>query len=341
MTQRPSIAPTLWLFCALTLLSGCKSVPDPLRLEGESMGTTWQVTAYAGDLPASDIQTRIEARLQDVVQQMSAWEPDSVLSQFNRASAGTWVDFPPDLFMLVEHALELAEISAGAYDPTVAPLVNLWGFGVEPAPLTEPPSEEAVIATKVRVGWQKLRLDRMRLRAYQSGGIELDINSLGPGFAVDALADVLQTAGVERFLIELGGEMRAGDAKPDGSAWRVGIESPQAQTSAGFDTVVTLKGKALGTSGDYRVGFLHGGRRYSHTIDPRTGAPVNHDLAAVTVIGDSAMAADAHAAALLVLGPSDGMSFAREHKLAALFTLRTPDGFVRQATPAFESYRSQ
>ncbi len=305
------------------------------------MDTTWHVTAYTGDLPASELQTRIEARLEDLVQQMSAWEPNSALSQFNHAPAGTWVEFPPELFLVVEHALELAALSAGAYDPTVAPLVDLWGFGVKRAARTEPPSEEAIAAAKTRVGWKNIELDRVQRRALQSGGIELDINSLGPGFAVDAMAAVLQAAGVNRFLVELGGEMRAGETKPDGSAWRVGIESPQAPTSADFNTVVKLENTALGTSGDYRVGFLHGGRRYSHTLDPRTGAPVNHALAAVTVIGNSAMAADAYAAALLVLGPTDGMSFAREHQLAALFTLRTPDGFVRQATPDFESYRSQ
>lgn len=330
-----------WLLGVVVLLSGCVAAPEPLFLEGESMGTTWHVTAYADRLQTAELQMRVEAKLEELNQQMSAWEPESALSRFNRAHAATWVDVPQGLFVVLEHALELAELTAGAYDPTVAPLVDLWGFGGGAAARTEPPAAQDIIATKARVGWQRLELDPARQRALQAGGVKLDINSLGPGFAVDALAAVLRDAGVNRFLVELGGEMRAAGRKPDGSAWRIAIESPQAQADIDFDTIVELHDKALGTSGDYRAGFVYAGKRYSHTLDPRSGTPIQHDLAAVTVIADSAMAADARAAALLVLGPSDGMAFAREHHLAALFTLRTVDGFVRQATPVFERYRTQ
>lgn len=335
------VALCFWLPGLLVLVPGCARAPAPLHLAGASMGTNWQVTAWADQARKSELQMRLEARLQELNQQMSAWEPDSALSRFNRAPAATWVDFPPELFEVVAHALELAKLTDGAYDPTIAPLVDVWGFGSGTATRTSPPTAHEIQAAKARVGWQMLELDRARHRAFQTGTLKLDINSLGPGFAVDALAGVLRNAGVERFLVELGGEMRAGARKPDGSAWRIAIESPYTAAGADFDTVVELHHKALGTSGDYRAGFVHAGQRYSHTLDPRSGAPIQHDLAAVTVIADSAMAADARAAALLVLGPDEGMAFARTHNLAAIFTLRTASGLTRQATPAFEFYRTQ
>ena len=329
----------VWL-CIAAQLIDCVRAAEPLRLEGRSMGTTWHVTAYAACARAAPLRERIEATLQNLTQQMSAWEPDSALSHFNRAAAGSWTQLPSDLFLVLDHALDLAQQTDGAFDPTVAPLVDLWGFGPDGAPRHEPPSRRAIVAAQAHVGWSKLQLDRHTHRALQPGGIRLDVNALGPGHGVDAVARVLQQAGVEHFLVELGGEMRAAGSKPDGTPWRVAVESPDVAADP-LDTVVDLHDAAVGTSGDYRVGFVHNGRRYSHTIDPRSGAPVTHALAAVTVIAPSAMAADARAAALMVLGPDAGMAFAQAHGLAALFTLHTQDGLVRRATPAFEGYLSR
>ncbi|MCX7564122.1 FAD:protein FMN transferase [Xanthomonadaceae bacterium XH05] len=324
----------------LLLLAGC-STPEPLRLHGESMGTTWQVTAYAEASRASDLQPRIEAQLETLVAQMSAWEPDSDLNRFNRAPAGTWVTLPAELFVVVEHAIALAGQTGGAYDPTIAPLVAVWGFGPDGQPRTRPPSADDIATAMVRTGASRLQLDSAQRQLLQPGDMQLDVNSLAPGFAVDTIAQLLDDAGVEVFLVELGGEMRARGHKPDGTPWRIAVERLNLAARSDDDVIIALSDTALGTSGDYRVGFVHEGRRYSHTIDPRSGEPVQHALAAVTVVGSSAMAADARAAALMVLGPVDGMAFARAHDLAAVFTLRTADGYQRLGTPAFERYRTR
>lgn len=327
-----------WL-CLLVSLAACTPTPEPLHLHGSAMGTTWQVTAYDPESRVAELDARIRARLDDLVAQMSAWEPDSALSRFNRAPAGTWMQLPEDLFTVLDHALTLAQQTDGAYDPTVAPLVDLWGFGPHGEPRDAPPNAAEIERIQARIGWARINLDHENHRVQQPGGVEVDINSLGPGYAVDAIAKVLSEAGVAHFLVELGGEMRAVGGKPDGSAWRIAVESPENPSATQFDTVVALHDAALGTSGDYRVGFIYAGQRYSHTLDPRSGAPVTHALASVTVIERTTMAADAMAAALMVLGPEKGMAFAKEHKLAAVFTVRHDNGFERLATPAFARYQ--
>ncbi len=328
-----------FIACLCLLLSAC-APPEPLRLHGASMGTTWQVTAYASAAREPELRDRIQTRLDELIAQMSAWNPDSHLSRFNRAEADTWHSLPPDLFLVLDHALALSAQTRGAYDPSIAPLVDLWGFGPASAARTTPPSSAEIATAQAMLGATRLQLDRENRRALQPGGLRLDVNSLAPGYAVDAIAALLLELGIDSFLVELGGEMRAAGRKPDGNAWRVAVERPDMQGDD-FDTIVELRDAALGTSGDYRIGFIHQGWRYSHTLDPRTGAPVDHDLAAVTVIAASAMAADARAAALLVLGPDEGMAFAQAHGLAAVFTRRTDTGYVRRTTAAFEQYRAQ
>jgi thiamine biosynthesis lipoprotein len=240
------------------------------------------------------------------------------------------------------HALDLARDSGGAYDPTVAPLVALWGFGPEATPRSAPPDAAQIARAQHRVGWERIELDRTRHRARKPEGMQIDVSSLGPGYAVDRIAELLRAQRIDAFLVELGGEMRAHARKPDGSAWRVAVERPDQVDgdSAEFDLVIALDHGAVGSSGDYRVGFEHEGRRYSHTIDPRTGAPVAHSLAAVTVLAPTAMQADATAAALMVLGPDAGWQYAHARDIAAAFTLRDGDGrYRRRLTPSFAAHR--
>ncbi|MGQ0799455.1 MAG: FAD:protein FMN transferase [Pseudomarimonas sp.] len=325
----------------LTLLAGCAERAPIHTLTGSSMGTTWSVQLVAPAAQLPELQTAIESELETVVAQMSAWETDSDLSRFNRAPPNTWQTLPPPLFHVFAHALELARDTGGAYDPTVAPLVELWGFGASSGPRSEPPTTAEIDSARALVGWHKIELDALEHRASQPGGLSMDVSSLGPGHAIDRVATRLREHGVSVFLIELGGEMLAAGKKPNGDSWRVAVEpaltDPQGRVY--YDTVLALDDIAAGSSGDYRVGFEHGGRRYSHTLDARNGEPVIHDLAGVTALADTAMEADALAAALMVLGPVEGMLFARERELAAVFTRRTAAGYVREATPAFERYR--
>ena len=312
---------------ALALHAPSPAQPTALAtLHGESMGTTWQVTLPAGRAGAA-MQAAIENELARLTAQLSAWVPDSALSRFNR-SAGAWQSLPPDLASVLDHALRLAEDTGGAFDPSIGALVALWSFDVGGVRRTSPPSAAEVAAVRARVGWQHISFDRHTRRARQPGGMLIDINALGPGYAVDRIATLLQQRGVDAFLVELGGELRAAGRKPDGNPWRVAVERPDqaVDTDTAFDLVIALEDAALGSSGDYRSGFIHNGRRYAHTLDPRRGEPVQHGLAAVTVLAPSAMQADALAAALLVLGPDAGWQYAESRGVAAVFTRRKTDG---------------
>lgn len=331
------------LLTVFVLLVGCAGESPLLQLQGQAMGTSWHLKAIAPEERAEELGRLVEQRLVQLTMQMSAWEPESELSRFNRAPAGSWYTLPEELFEVIAFARELAKDADGAFDPTLAPLVALWGFGPGSASRSAPPSKEDIIKAQAEIGWHRIQLRPGTRELFQPGGLSIDINALGPGFAVDEIAKVLRKAGVKDFLIELGGEMRAAGRRPDGGLWRVAVERPdQHGDDMQFDTVVVLDEAAIGSSGDYRVGFTHQGRRYSHTLDPRSGEPVRHEAAAVSVVADSAMKADALAAALMVLGPDEGMRYARQRGIAAVFTLRDEaGGYRRMTTPAFEQVRAK
>lgn len=324
---------------AALLLAGCARSPTTLELGGASMGTTWSVKAVADAGLRERLDAGIRTRLQELIAQMSAWEPESALSRYNRAAPGERVTLPPHLCAVLAHALTLARDTDGAYDPSIGALAQLWGFGPDAAPRRAPPSAADIEAARARVGWQRLGFDAATCRALQPGGLMLDVSSLGPGYAVDQIAALLDGAGVKDYLVELGGEMRARGARADGRPWRIAVERPD--DPAAQDVVLALRDAAVGTSGDYRSGFVLDGRRYSHTLDPRLGEPVQHDLAAVTVVADSALAADALAAALLVLGPQAGPALAEARGAAAVFTWRSEEGYRRRTTAALERYLSR
>ena len=307
-------------------------------LAGATMGTTWSVTLVSPrGSGLAEIRRGIEARLDRVVAQMSTWEPDSDLSRFNRAPAGSWHALPEECFRVLAHALAIAGDTGGAYDPTVGALVDLWGFGPAPAPRARPPAE-AIAATRAHTGWARLTLDARGRRAHQPGGVSVDLSSIAKGFAVDEVATQLRRLGATSFLVEVGGELRGHGIKPDGTPWWVALETPAGPGPSPHvgDTIVAVHGLSVATSGDYRRSFEDGGRRYSHTIDPRTGCPVDHELASVTVLHPECMAADALATALTVLGPEPGLAYARRRGLVARFVVRARAGGLEEhMTPGF------
>jgi thiamine biosynthesis lipoprotein len=316
------------------------AAPTTRRFAGETMGTTWSVSVVApSTVDAEVLQRGIQAKVDTVDRQMSTWKRDSDLSRFNRAPADTWQTLPPEFFTVLSYALELARDTGGAYDPTVGPLVNLWGFGPERHP-HEAPSADAIAAARVRVGWQRIRLDPATRRAWQPGGAYVDLSSVAKGFSVDEVARYLDRKGATAYLVEVGGELRARGTRPDGAPWHVGIERPGAAAGAVDDAaqleqVIALRDRAIATSGDYRHFFESGVNRYSHHIDPRSGKPVTHAVASVSVIAVDCMHADSLGTTMTVLGPDEGMAYARRHGLAVLFILRTPDGFEERMSPAF------
>jgi len=301
-------------------------------LSGESMGTTWSVK-YVAEESAVALDPAIRAVLASVVAEMSTWEPDSTLSRFNAAPPGSWHELPADLFTVMARAVEIADDSGGAFDPTIGPVVNLWGFGPDAAGRSVP-APERIAAALARCGWQRLELDMRARRARQPGGLYVDLSGIAKGYAVDLVARRLRGAGIDSFLVEVGGELRGLGVKPDGAPWWVALETPAGTVS---ETVVALHGLSCATSGDYRKFFMDGAVRHSHTIDPRTGWPVRHDLASVTVLHPDCMTADALATALGVMGVEDGMVHARERGIAARFLARAEGGFTERTTPAFDA----
>jgi thiamine biosynthesis lipoprotein len=312
---------------------------DLVELSGDAFGTTWHVRLAGADgAPSPDeVAHEIRAALDGVDAGTSTWRDDSEIARFNSSPSTAWQAVSRDTAAVVAVALEVHRRSAGAFDPTVAPLVELWGFGPE-GPRQRPPGREAVAAALARVagGALAVRHDPPALRKARSD-LALDLSAVAKGYAVDAIARRLDALGVARFLVEVGGELRARGAGPGGGPWRVGIERPQPGPSR-MGWTLALADAALASAGDYRRYFEWRGRRYSHAIDPRSGRPVDHALVSVSVLAPDAAWADAWATALLVLGPEAGARVATREGLAVLFVLDRGAGLETQATPALEPY---
>jgi len=307
---------------------------EPAALSGQSMGTTWSAKAVLPDgVSEGQASAAIQQALDLVVAQMSTWEPSSDISRLNRAPSG-WHVIPAEFFAVLRQAMRLARDTDGAYDPTVGPLVDLWGFGA-PAQGRQPPSDADIEAQRAHVGWRQIKLDAARSQVNKPAGMHLDLSSIAKGYGVDLAAQALDRLGVQAYLVEVGGELRGRGHRPDGLRWHVAIEQPPQGAQERAAIVVPLDGQSVATSGDYRRYFVQAGKRYSHIIDPRTGRPVSHALASVTVIHPDCMQADAQATALSVLGPEAGMDYARRHHLAALFIVAAHTGFEQHMTPAF------
>ena len=324
----------------------------PHGLTGTSMGTDWSARmllppAFRLDLGAG-LQATLQRELDEIVAQMSHWDGDSLLSRYNRAPAGSWHPLPPQFFAVMDYALSVHEDSGGAYDPAAGALVNLWGFGptgrYDQAGFYAP-AGEAVAAVVARRQDQRPRLDRAGRRLYQPGGAILDLSSVAKGHAVDCLAQRLDGLGVRHYLVEVGGELRGAGVKADGQPWWVELEGVPDSAGAGANvaqSVVALHGLAVATSGDYRRYYQlsmshHARRRASHTLDPRTGAPIDNGVASVTVLAPTCMAADALSTALTVMGLEAGLPFAERRGLAARFLLRADGGLREIDTPAWRA----
>lgn len=303
---------------------------------GRSMGTSWSVRLVAapagspGHLAPDHLQQGLQQQLDSIVAEMSHWESDSDLGRFNRAGAGSWLALPPAFFDVLSFAMGVARDSGGAYDPCAGTLVNLWGFGPYgrfDQPEFTPPSADEITVARAQLAAAGVRLEREGRKALQPGGVQLDLSAVAKGYSVDRLAYYLTTQGVDHYLVEVGGELRGAGVKPDGQPWWVALEEvPDARQPAPAPLVLALHGLAVATSGDYRRYFELDGRRYSHTIDPRSGMPIANDLASVTVVHAQCMAADAWSTALTVLGAGQGLALAERQGLAARLVARDAGG---------------
>ena len=329
------------LLLTVLALSACEGRHGPVDLIGSTMGTRFTVTLPngIGDYVPVRLQKDIEAALDDDEAQMSTYQDDSLLSYFNQSDSTEWLQVLDSFCSKVERSQQISELTGGAFDITVGPLVNLWGFGPDEM-IREPPDAAAIAALRAVTGYQQLQTDCARPAIRKNvAGLMLDMSAIGKGFAADRVAALLEELGFEDYLVEIGGELRLRGHNAAGKPWAIGIEAPLDDTRKPH-IIVHLTDTAMATSGDYRNYFEAGGQRYSHTIDTRTGRPVTHSLASVTVVDRSAWRADALATALLVMGPEEGMAFATRENLAVLMLLRSENGVEELQTAAFEQLRA-
>lgn len=333
------LIPACLVVAALALVQvGCESAPREHQLSGYTMGTEWSVRIVlpADSRQLTGLRDDIEDALETVDAQMSTYRDDSVLSRFNKLPAGESIILPSEFAEVLDAALMLAEQTGGRFDPTVGPLVNLWGFGPD-GPRTEPPSEQAIEAARARVGWEQLQFDIDTRELFQPGDVYLDLSSIAKGYAVDLIVRRLETRGINAYLVDIGGDMRSRGEKPGGQPWRIAIERPT-PGERGIHTIIEPGNKAIATSGSYRSFFRDGDREYSHTIDPLTGYPIPQELVSVTVVHDNAMAADGLATAITALGPQAGLEFARERDLVVLLLIRDNGSVREEMTERFTPY---
>lgn len=322
----------------------CVVVPTRLRpapvpsgpmsqLKGETMGTTWGVKAVVDAEALAELRAEIDALFASIVGEMSAWDPQSDLSRFNRAEPG-WHRLPRAFSIVLGSALAVARETGGAYDPTVWPLTELWGFG--PGGTRSIPDDAAVFRSRERCGWEHVDFLHGERQVRQPGGMAIDVCGIGKGYAVDCLADLLRRRGIGNFLVEIGGELQGEGMRPDGNPWWVAVEAPRtgAQGMPGDETIIALHGLSVASSGDYRRHRSQGGKRVAHIIDPRTGHPVANGIVSVTVLHQHCMRADALATALYVLGEDDGVAFASARSIPALFMVECDGRIEQHMTPA-------
>ena len=300
-----------------------------LRLSGKTMGTTYQIKVVTGWLTSgSDLQRKVDDRLAAINKSMSTYEPTSEISRFN---AITTVNEPfspsADLLAVLQVGTELHRLTDGAWDGTLDPLVNLWGFGRKGA-VSQAPDEGEIRQAIARVGFDRIVLDPSGTLSKMNPGVTLDLASIAKGFGVDAIARLLDDNGFSHFLVEIGGEVYARGRRKDGNAWRVGINRPDRE--AAFSDVyraVPLTDRAMATSGDYRIFFQVDNQTYAHVLDPRTGRPVTNGVVSATVVAANCTVADGLATALMVMGPEKGVALVnRLASVECLIVVRQPDG---------------
>lgn len=328
---------------ALLALAACGDGRLPqLDLTGEAMGTTFKVSVVEAPdaLDRDALEADILALLQRIDLLASTWREDSELSAFNADDSIDWIIVSPEFCAMLDSAFTVAHETGGAYDVTVGPLVNLWGFGPD-GQTDEPPSDDAIRAAADSVGFDLIETDCAEgLVRKDDASMYVDLSGWAKGYAVDELAELLDDNGLDNYLVEVGGEVRVSGHNSETLDWAVAIEAPSTSERLP-QAVLRITNTGVATSGDYRNFFEHSGRRYSHTIDPRTGYPVAHDLAAVTVVHQSTAYADAMATALLVLGPDDGPVLAAELDIAAYFLVRTDTEILEITSPAFDTLDTQ
>lgn len=342
--SQQGLSPIFMLVMLAFLLSSCGDDASVERyrfnLSGLTMGTSFLIKA--SQLPegvkVDRLERLIQQRLDEINQRMSTYISDSEVSLINISNHTGATFISPELAMVLAQAHEISTLSKGAFDITVAPIVNLWGFGADKMINQVPHQAKDIEQLLQFVGYQKIAVNAHTMSFSKSiAGVSIDLSALAKGYAVDEIAKVLEKQGMTNYMVEIGGELYLKGKNQQGENWRIAIEKPNAEKFGLRQAVIVITDIAMATSGDYRNYFEQDGQRFSHIIDPRTGYPVSHRLASVTVLSDTAMKADAWATALMVLGQDKGYHIAEQQNLAVLFIIKTDQGFVERATPLFSA----
>jgi thiamine biosynthesis lipoprotein len=310
------------------------------EFRGLTMGGTFSVKIVTPkdelETPGlQDVDRVLRSSLDRIEGLMSTWDPDSELSRFNRSTSLAPFTVAPETFAVFKWSLDVGSVTGGALDVTVAPLVDAWGFGPS-GPRKTLPTDDEIERLRQAVGLGRVELNSTAMTVRKTRpDVQCDLSSVVPGYAADRISEELRDRGFTDFLVDVGGEVLARGRNEAGAPWQVAIERPELHGDS-IQRVVALSDLAITTAGDYRKYREVNGQRIAHILDPRTGRPLTHRLASVTVIDALAVRADAFDTALMVLGTNEGMALATKLNLAALFIERTNGGFAERMTPRFE-----
>lgn len=322
-------------------LTACDKAPEQIAFSGKTMGTTYNVkyidNGKIQNLPnAADLQAKMDDLLRTVNSEMSTYQKDSQISQFNQMKeANSPFTVSVDFAKVVQEAMRLNKVTDKALDITVGPLVNLWGFGPDKR-LNKVPTAEQIAEKSKAVGIEKLVLENNQL-IKKEPDLYIDLSSIAKGFGVDKLAEHLESLGVENYLVEIGGELRGKGKNLQGSAWRIAVEKPALAQGTATQIIVPLHNLAMATSGNYRNYFEdEQGNRFSHIIDPKKLAPISHNLASITVFAPTTMTADGLSTGLFVLGAEKALEIAERENLAVFLIIKNGENFETKSSTAFE-----
>ncbi len=325
-------------FTLLLLTTGCQqeTTAETLQLAGQTMGTTWSVTLRPGSagVDGALLKQQLQLRLDRINRLMSTYDPDSEVSRFNSQASSEWFAISEETAAVIALSLDISRLTDGAFDISVGPLVELWGFGATQR-AAQAPDANQVSEVLALVGYKNLQL-RMAPPAIrkQVQNLRIDLSAVAKGYAVDDLAEILEQQGFSDYLLEIGGELRIAGQRNDATPWRIAIEKPLEGVRE-VAAIFPVTNIGMATSGNYRNFYVENGQRYSHTIDPHSGRPARHKLASVTVLDKTCARADALATALMVLGEEKGRRFCEENQVAAYFIMYDKESMAVYQSSAF------
>ncbi|WP_394131245.1 FAD:protein FMN transferase [Shewanella maritima] len=325
------------LLILLMSISACGEQTKLVSLSGNTMGTTYSIKVVPSErLPQPQLlQAEIDLALEAVNNQMSTYRPNSELTRFNQLNPGQSLPISADTAYVINEAIRLYDVTDGALDVTLGPLINLWGFGEDSKP-TKVPTQNKIDIAKTQMGMDGFSLHSGSLKKSHPA-LKINLSAIAKGFGVDKVANILNKYQVSGYLVEIGGELSVKGVKADGTPWRIAVEKPNSQ-GARIQQVIEPGTMAVATSGDYRNYFEENGERFSHLIDPRNGYPIKHNLASATVLHPSSMTADAYATAMMVLGTQASLDLAQKQDLPVMLIEKAEQGYEVFYSEAFKPY---